>query len=105
MKYNFLGFQNWQPMSGTLDMLQGFEVFRASLSASIPRDMCEHCICWRLFGTCTQVQVEDYEGDALARGNGGYEGMNDCVVFKNCCPVLFFDFIGVKLPILKDEEI
>lgn len=106
MKYNFLGFQNWPPMRGELDMLQAFDVFRASESKDLPRDMCEGCVCWREFGTCTQVQVEDWQKDALMRSGGRYEDYpaGNCIVSRNCCPVLFFDFIGVKLPELEKAE-
>lgn len=48
--------------NGMLDMLKMFDVFRASESQILPRDMCEGCV---------------------------------------CCPILFFDFIGIKLPDLK----
>ena len=104
MKYNFLGFKNWAPASGSLDMFQSFDVFRASESAKLPRSICEECICWRDFGTCVQVQVDDWEADQQQREGGGYEDMSDCLVSRNCCPILFFDFIGVKLPVLQGEE-
>ena len=91
-------------MSGDLDMLQSFDVFRASDSALLPRDICEGCVCWRVFSTCRLVQVEDWEADRLTRDGGGYEGYTECILWRNCCPILFFDFIGVKLPVLKNDE-
>jgi hypothetical protein len=107
MKYNFGGFKNWKPASGELDMLQGFDVFRASESQHIPRDVCEGCVCWRVWGTCVQVQVEDLEEDArIKQDEEGYEDIpkSECLVFRNCCPILFFDFIGKKLPELVTTE-
>jgi hypothetical protein len=106
MKYNFGGFKNWQPASGELDMLQGFDVFRASESQHIPRDVCEGCVCWRVWGTCVQVQVEDWEADAESERGEGYEGIpkSHCLTWRNCCPILFFDFIGKKLPELETSE-
>lgn len=98
MRYNFLGFYNWPAMSGQLDMFQSFDVFLASDSQLLPRDLCEGCVCWREYSTCRQVQVEDWEDDAVMRGGGGYKGYKDCIAWRNCCPILFFDFIGIKLP-------
>jgi hypothetical protein len=104
--YNFLGFYNWPPVNGQLTMLQGFDVFRASESSRLPRSMCESCVCWRMAGTCAQVQVEDFEADRQARSNGGYEDVSGCIVDANCCPILFFDFIGRPLPklVVPDDE-
>lgn len=106
MKYNFGGFKNWKPASGEIDMLQGFDVFRASESRNIPRDVCEGCVCWRVWGKCVQVQVEDYEADSQMKQNEyGYEEFKgQCLVYRNCCPILFFDFIGKKLPELETTE-
>jgi hypothetical protein len=107
MKYNFGGFKNWAPASGELDMLQGFDVFRASESKHIPRDVCEGCVCWRVWGRCVQVQVEDYELDEIMKSDERLEGYDlkaECRTFKNCCPILFFDFIGKKLPELDTVE-
>jgi len=107
MKYNFLGFHNWPARSGQLDMLQAFDVFRASESSQLPRDVCAGCVCWREHGTCVQVQVDDWEEDALLRSGwdaDAYKGITDCLVCRNCCPILFFDFIGVKLPELEAAE-
>lgn len=104
MKYEFNGFKNWKPRSGDLDLFQSVDVLRASLSSSLPRSMCEGCVCWREHGTCCQVQVEAWDLDAQHRQGwdaDGYEGIEDCLVCHNCCPILFFDFIGVKLPELK----
>lgn len=98
MRYNFLGFKNWPAMSGQIDLLKSFDVFLASDTQLLPRDLCEGCVCWREFSTCCQVQVEDWEEDAELRQSGDYEGFNCCIVWRNCCPILFFDFIGVKLP-------
>lgn len=100
MKWNFLGFQNWPAANGELDLMQGFDVFRASLSSTLPRDTCEACVCWREYGTCNQVQVMDCED--TARSIESYGNLN-CAVWKNCCPILFFDFVGVKLPKLMEE--
>lgn len=107
MKYNFNGFHEWPAMSGQLDLLKSFDVFRASESQNLPRDVCEGCVCWREFGTCVQVHVDDWELDAQQRqawDGEGYKGINDCLVARNCCPILFFDFIGVKLPELKGDD-
>ena len=101
MNWNFLGMANWPAVSGTLDLLQSFDVFRAADTATLPRATCESCIVWRESGCCTQVQVEDWEADRQHRAveNGkGYEGMTDCLVSRNCCPILFFDFIKLQLP-------
>ena len=105
MKWNFLGFQNWPPASGVLNLMEGFDVFRACESHNLPRDMCEGCVCWREFGTCVQVQVNDFEADAEMRHqNAGYDVIPGCLVDRNCCPILFFDFIKCKLPALKRKE-
>lgn len=101
MKWYFNGFENWTPARGALTMMQGFDVFRASESSALPRDMCKGCVCWREFGTCTQVQVNDYEADAqMRRQHKGSELPTGCMVERNCCPILFFSFIGHPLPIL-----
>lgn len=91
MTWNFIEFEQWASASGCLSLLQAFDVFRASESAQLPRDICNDCICWRVFGTCRQVQVLN-----LQKTNK-YSG--EC--YTNCCPILFFDFIGVKLPELE----
>jgi hypothetical protein len=103
MKWNFTGFHNWEKGSGTLELLKAFDVFRAAETERLPRDVCEGCVCWREFGTCVQVQVEDWEEDAACRKNEeGYEDFGGhCICTRNCCPILFFDFIGVKLPVLE----
>lgn len=98
MKYDFTGFHNWPAASGQLDLLQAFDVFRACETRILPREVCEGCACWRLHGTCTQVQVEDWELDARMRSGGEYKGYTDCIVWRNCCPILFFDFIRLSLP-------
>ena len=103
MKWNFLGFHNWPAAHGRLDEAKSATVFRAADSATLPRDMCEGCVCWREASTCRQVQVEDWEADAQTRGGGGYETYPDCIVWRNCCPILFFDHIGVPLPKLDVE--
>lgn len=104
MKWNFAGFENWPPGSGTLDLLHGFDVFRACESSNLPRDVCEGCVCWREFGTCAQVQVNDFEADARNRKQHakfwGGTLPDGCLVDRNCCPILFFDFIGRPLPVL-----
>lgn len=99
MTWDFIGFQNCPAVHGELDLMQGFDVFRASLSYTLPRDMCEDCVCWREYDTCKQVQVDDFESTKLS-----IEWNPDCTVQKNCCPILFFDFIGVKLPELKTAD-
>ena len=105
MKWNFLGFENWPAASGVLDMMQAFDVFRASLSTNLPRSMCEGCVCWRVFGTCCQVQVEDHEEDKAHRESYAHVAMpTGCLAFANCCPILFFDFIGQPLPELVSDE-
>jgi hypothetical protein len=106
MKYSFNGFHNWPKADGEMDMLQSFDVFRASLSQTIPRDVCESCVCWREYGTCVQVQVENWEADAQTDRGEGYEGIpkSHCLTWCNCCPILFFDFIGIKLPELVTPE-
>lgn len=104
MKYNFLGYREWPPRSGELTDLQSADVFRASQSSLLSRETCEGCVCWREFGTCTQVQVEDLEKDKLIKAGGGYENVPECVVFRNCCPVLFFDFIGITLSTLSISD-
>lgn len=105
MKWKFNGMGNWPEMEGRLDMLQGFDVFRASDSSKLPRDVCEGCVVWRENGCCAQVQVDDWIEDAQHKRVGGYEGMEaDCLVSRNCCPILFFDFIGATLPRLEFEE-
>ena len=107
MKWNFLGFENWPPASGSLDILQGLDVFRATCSENIPRSMCEGCVCWREFGTCAQVQVNDFENDArMRRQHAAFRGgtlPDGCLIDRNCCPILFFDFIGRPLPVLDVE--
>lgn len=88
MKYDFRGFHNWPARSGELTGQQAADVLRASLTLNLPRETCEGCVCWREHSTCLQVQVEHMEykhGEA----------------WHNCCPVLFFDFIGIPLPELK----
>lgn len=108
MKYNFTGFQNWKPRSDDLDLFQSANVLRASLSSSLPRSMCEGCVCWRLYATCHKVQVEDWAGDAEMRDGDpeGYKRIesDSCVSWHNCCPILFFDFIGIKLPELQTPK-
>lgn len=108
MKWNFLGMQNWAAASGVLNLLQGFDVFRAAESSRLPRAVCEGCVCWREFGTCVQVQVNDLERDAIVRKqHGDFWGgplPNGCLVDRNCCPILFFDFIGRPMPVLAAGE-
>lgn len=103
MKYDFTGFNNWPPASGELTLEQGFDVFRAADVETLPRDMCESCICWREHETCALVQVEDYESDREIKAETPrlYDGITECVCYRNCCPILFFDFLGVKLPKLE----
>lgn len=103
MKYAFTGFNNWPPSCGELTLEQGFDVFRASDVGTLPRDMCESCICWREHGTCHLVQVEDYESDREEKAKIAhlYDGITECVCYRNCCPILFFDFLGIKLPKLE----
>jgi hypothetical protein len=101
VKWSFNGFREWPAGEGQLGLLEGFDVFAASDVAALGREFCEQCVCWRVFGTCVTVQVEDWEEDALTKQGGGYEGVSFCTVYRNCCPVLFFDFIGVKLPVLE----
>ena len=107
MNWNFLGFHNWPAMNGTLTMLQGFDVFRASESSQLPRDICEQCVCWRVWGTCRQVQVDDYDMDRRMRESYTPEELkelrNKCLCERNCCPILFFDFICIKLPVLETD--
>lgn len=109
MKWNFNGFENWPASHGVLDLIHGFDVFRACESRNLPRDVCEGCVCWREFGSCTQVQVNDFEDDAIMRESHiaqfpGAEPLPvDCLVDRNCCPILFFDFIGRPLPVLDTE--
>ena len=102
MKYRFNGLGNWQPTTGELTMTKGFDVFRASASTAIPRDVCESCVCWREYGTCSLVQVEDFVADRIEKANqlNVYPDA-DCVAWRNCCPVMFFDFVGIKLPELE----
>ena len=102
MKYVFNGLGNWHAIHGELTLEQGFDVFRASAATAIPRDVCESCVCWREFGTCSLVQVEDFEADRVEKANplDVYPDA-DCVAFRNCCPVMFFDFVGIKLPELE----
>jgi hypothetical protein len=106
MKWDFLGFHNWPACSGSLDLLQGFDVFRASLSQTLPREVCESCACWRLSSTCRLVQVDDWESDAADRSGDNYKDFpkSECLSKQNCCPVLFFDFIGRTLPPLVVNE-
>lgn len=104
MHWNFQGFNNWPAASGELSIREGFDVFRASDLECIPRDVCESCVCWREFGTCHMVQVEDWELDRKNKAGCGYEGIYFCTVHRNCCPILFFDFIGVKLTELQEIE-
>lgn len=110
MNWNFLGMENWPARRGTMDLLQSFDVFRATESAALPRATCEGCIVWRDRGCCAQVQVEDWEEDARCRESDpeGYKDIGaDCLTFRNCCPILFFDYIGIPLPVLKmdlDDE-
>lgn len=106
MDWHFQGFHNWPESGGTLTILQGLYVLRASLTSSLPRETCERCVCWRVYGTCKQVQVDDLEGDALDRASSeGYSDIpkSECMSAFNCCPILFFDFIGIALPTLAAE--
>lgn len=93
MKYNFNGFHNWPAQSGEVPLDKALFVFEASDSEILPRDICEDCVCWRVYDTCLQVQVSDYEEDRESNT------VDHC--FRNCCPILFFDFIGYKLPVLE----
>ena len=107
MKWNFNGFAEWEAASGTLSLLQGFDVFRACETSNLPRSMCDGCVCWREFGTCVQVQVNDFEADAEMReSHAAFYGVtlpSGCLIDRNCCPILFFDFIGRPLPVLNTE--
>lgn len=105
MHWNFLGFHNWPAAHGVLTLEQSFDVFRASASAQLPRSVCEGCICWRLIGSCRQVQVDDHEEDRTHRETYAADKLpSGCLCFINCCPILFFDFIGIALPSLNPEE-
>jgi hypothetical protein len=44
MNWNFLGMANWPAVSGTRDLLQNFDVFRAADTATLPHATCESCI-------------------------------------------------------------
>lgn len=76
-------------------MIQYFDVFRASESGGIPRETCEGCVCWRELGTCRQVQVLNLKTSSV----------HGTEAWANCCPVLFFDFIGIKLPELETAQL
>ncbi len=99
MKWVFYGYKNWGACEGYLDIMQSFDVFRAAVSKNLPRDICEMCPCWVNYSYCTQVMVDDWES---TRQQTGWDKDKDgCHVWQLCCPILFFDFIGVELPVLE----
>ncbi|MFA6930979.1 MAG: hypothetical protein WCT05_11690 [Lentisphaeria bacterium] len=95
MKWIFDGFYNWQPGHGTLDLWQGMNLEKATLcgdgewSYFLRENFCKGCVCWRETSTCRSVLVED---------------VTQQHTWRCCCPVLFFDFIGRKLPVLDVSE-
>lgn len=104
MNWKFLGFHNWPAASGDIDLVQMCEVKRASLTQLLERETCKECVCWREYSTCCQVQVVDLEETNRLIMNSP---KCDSELIKSCtnhCPILFFDFIGVKLPVLELNE-
>lgn len=89
MKWQFDGFYNWPAGSGEIDMWQMMNVQRATFCGGgekhdfLTENFCRECVCWREAGTCRQVLVQD---------------VTQLNSWHCCCPILFFDFIGCKLP-------
>lgn len=106
MKWDFLGFREWKAGSGVLTIEQGLYVLAASFEQQLPREICEGCVCWREFGTCRLVQVSDYEGDRRDAEQSDANEIERCREnnWFNCCPILFFDFIGIPLPELNPRK-
>jgi len=97
VKWQFDGFYNWPAGEGWIDLVQYMILQRATFYGSEKHDFltenfCRECVCWREAGTCRQVLVQYL----TYRGGGAWH----C-----CCPILFFDFIGRKLPELKVTEL
>lgn len=95
VKWQFDGFYNWPAGEGWIDLVQYMNLQRATFYGSekydfLTENFCRDCICWREAGTCRRVLVQyiTYRGDA----------------WHCCCPILFFDFIGIKLPELVVSE-
>ncbi len=95
MKWQFDGFYNWPEGEGTLDLWQGMNVEKATSCGGgsrydfLTENFCKECVCWREAGTCRRVLVED---------------VTKPFTWHCCCPILFFDFIGRKLPELVVTE-
>ena len=93
-EWYFGGFCNWQPRWGVIPRARFKNVLKASVSywsngrENIPRETCENCVCWREMSTCVQVQIGSPPPKKSNRGGFAH----------NCCPILFFDLIGITLP-------
>lgn len=94
VKWEFDGFYNWPTGEGWIDLVQYMNLQRATMYGGenyhlLADNFCRECICWRVAGTCRQVLVQD-----VTQRNA----------WRCCCPILFYDFIGRKLPELAATE-
>ena len=96
----FGGFCNWRPRWGVIPRARLKNALKASVSLwsngheNIPRETCEDCVCWRETATCVQVQLNSPPPPKSCRAP----------LAHNCCPILFFDHIGITLPRLNASE-